>query len=220
MSDTETGALLAAVNGLVPHYPDDAALILRQTLAALLGAELPAYVAKQPAHVPGKPQAIEIAGLPRQSPDTRMPPDIPKAAPRKGRASNGPGAVLSPEWLELRQQVTVAMGQRQMDMARLAEATGFAVSTIEIAMTRRSPPSRPILAALRVWLADPGEAQAEEPPQAPGGSNGASRPPAAPVAIVAPAPAQAVAVPELALPRPAPFRLGADTDVGARPSAQ
>ena len=67
----------------------------------------------------------------------------------------------------------------------------------------------------------PGEAQAaEEPPQAPGGSNGASRPPAAPVAIVAPAPAQAVAVPELALPRPAPFRLGADTDVGARPSAQ
>ena len=68
------------------------------------------------------------------------------------------------------------MGQRQMDMARLAEATGFAVSTIEIAMTRRSPPSRPILAALRVWLAGPGEAQAaEEPPQAPGGSNGASR---------------------------------------------
>ena len=38
MSDTETGALLAAVNGLVPHYPDDAALILRHTLAALLGA--------------------------------------------------------------------------------------------------------------------------------------------------------------------------------------
>ena len=57
-------------------------------------------------------------------------------------------------------------------------------------VTRRSPPSRPILAALRVWLADPGGAQAEEPPQAPGGSNGASRPPAAPVAIVAPAPAQ------------------------------
>ena len=102
-----------------------------------------------------------------------MPAYIPKAAPRKGRASSGPGAVLSPEWLELRQQVTVAMGQRQMDMARLAEATGFAVSTIEIAMTRRSRPSRPILAALRVWLADPGEAQAaEEPPQVPGGSNG------------------------------------------------
>jgi hypothetical protein len=46
MSDTETGALLAAVNGLVPHYPDDAALISRHTLAALLGAESPAYVAK------------------------------------------------------------------------------------------------------------------------------------------------------------------------------
>ena len=68
MSDTETGALLVAVNALVPIYPDGAAPILRQALAALLGT-------KSPADRPQNLQAIDVARLPGQSPDTTTPPN-------------------------------------------------------------------------------------------------------------------------------------------------
>src|SRR5208283_4776781 len=62
------------------------------------------------------------------------------------------------DWLELRRRVEAKMQAEGLDWAELGKATGYTAATIKLGIKRNRPPTAPILAALRRFLAAPAAA--------------------------------------------------------------
>jgi hypothetical protein len=108
-----------------------------------------------------------------------------KAAPAKQTPSTKSKNEVT-EWLALREQVQAEMARRGADLDQLAAAFGYAASSTENTMKKRSPPSAPMLSKLRAFAAGgPGNgAHGADAAEGPGGA--AADPPGPPGATVGP----------------------------------
>ena len=203
-STTMVTALLNAVVVLVPVTdPGRATAPLRRLLAELLLTEpLPDTTTPSTGEVNGvrgchterplKPAPSEIVRRTARRPGVQ-------AAPRSRAPSKETPATGDPDWLDLRRRTQAEQQRRGLDRDGLARELAVSPSTLRAVMGKRSRPSDPIVRRILAFLAGPGAAQAAGP------GNGAASLPTAPRPALASA-----AAPEVAVPRPAPFRIGGD----------
>ena len=118
-----------------------------------------------------------------QIPDTTPPafPDLRSASASKAARA---AAQSSGAWLVLRERVKAEQARRGLDRAGLAAALGLSDSTVKKALNHRTPPSVPIAAKLRAFVAAPPDTapgrpvQAAQAPAGPEDGNGPETPPA------------------------------------------
>ena len=152
-------ALLAALRALAPAASPAA---LRRVLHALIDDEATPNVTTPPMHdaTDGAAAALDSTDvLPRAAPPslterTMRPASPAKPAPRVRAPSKGSGSNEVRDWLVLRDRVKATAAAQGLDRPALATALGLAPATVHKAMGHRRPPSGPIMARMRHWLAD------------------------------------------------------------------
>jgi len=157
MVEGEPGALLEALAVLVRFRAEQAAPTLRRALAELI--ETPDRTTPSTREeTDGAAMDLASSTLPSAAPPpvaARTARRLPgKAAPRAGSASNRSGQLTVSQWAGLRREVQAEMRRQGVDLAGLARRIGYSFSTVRNNMWRkRSPPSAPMTARLRDFVA-------------------------------------------------------------------
>jgi hypothetical protein len=165
---TESGALLAAIGGLLPYAPGErATAALRRALAEIVTADHPLPVltktqATGDSAPHAKTPAAETTGAVRgefgiQALESR--PSTDDRGQPKPKSSKRSRAVrrtipLDPVWGPLRQRVRAEMATHRIDLAQLAAETLIAAATLSPVLSRNSMPSGPIFRRLGEWAAN------------------------------------------------------------------
>jgi len=131
---SEPVALLQAIGALLPFHPERDVTALRGALRELLGAPEAAVL---------EPPSATTSQVAAADPRRARPAGKRGRSRSKGRRPGLSAAPLAEDWVELRRQVEAKQRTEGLDWAGLAQATGFAETTIKLGIRRKKPPSDP-----------------------------------------------------------------------------